>query len=148
MRATAAGVETITGPLIAEGKEFLKKEVSFEEVRKEVMKIRDSAPGVEGIRALAIKSLDEDGGTRKPDDWPSEMKEGWLIPLHEKGPKLDLNNYRGVCLLPLAARVIAREYATRLRTWAEKTDALGENQCGLRRDRSTADSTQNILKVD
>ena len=64
VRATAAEVETRTGPLIDEGKEFLKKEISLEEMRREVMKIRDSAPGVDGIRALAIKSLDEDGGTK------------------------------------------------------------------------------------
>ena len=130
-------METRTGSLIEEGNEFL----------------------VDGIRALAIKSLDEDGGTKlfecvkkllamKPDDWPSEVKEGWIIPLHKKGPKTDLNNYRGVCFLPLASRLIARVYATRLRTWAEKTEALGENQCSFRRGRSTADSTQIILKVD
>ena len=118
-----------------EGKITLKMR---KEMSEEVM-IRDSAPGVDGIRALAIKSLDEDGGTKlyecvkellamKPDDWPSEVKEGWIIPLQKKGPKTGLNNYRGVCLLQLTSRVIARVYATRLRTWAEKTEALGENQ--------------------
>ena len=67
---------------------------------------------------------------------------------HKKGPKTDLNNYRGVCFLPLASRVIARVYATRQRTWAEKAEVLVENQCGFRRGRSTADSTQIILKVN
>ena len=111
-------METRTGSLIEEGNEFL----------------------VDGIRALAIKSLDEDGGTKlfecvkkllamKPDDWPSEVKEGWIIPFHKKGPKTDLNNYRGVCLLPLASRVIARLHVTRLRTWAENMESLGKKMC-------------------
>ena len=62
--------------------------------------------------------------------------------------KDDLNNYRLVCLLPLASRLIARILATRLREWSEAIGVLGETQSGFRRGRSTADATQIIIRTD
>ena len=72
--------------------------------------MRDGAPGNDGVRMLAVKVASKPIKQQlhrmivrlidmKPEDWPEEIKEGWVIPLHKKGPKNDLGNYRGVCLL-------------------------------------------------
>ena len=49
---------------------------------------------------------------------------------------------------PVASRVIARIYATRLRNWSERVGVLGETQSGFRKGRSTADTTQMIIRIE
>ena len=46
-----------------------------------------------------------------------------------------MNTFRGVCLLPIMSRILARILVTRLRNWAEATGALDENQAGFRQGR-------------
>ena len=58
-----------------------------------------------------------------------------------------MNNFRGVCLLPIMSRILARILATRLRNWAEATGALDENQAGFRQGKSTADATQIFVRI-
>ena len=79
--------------------------------------------------------------------WPKQLKVGLAIPLHKKGDRKNPNNYRGVCLLPIQSRILARISATRLRNWAEDIGALGENQVGFRQARSTADATQIFVRL-
>ncbi|XP_075264195.1 uncharacterized protein LOC142356111 [Convolutriloba macropyga] len=139
--------------------DILDKEISWTEFERELTKIKDGAPGVENVRVSALKCASPEVRTliyqcildllAKPvNEWPNEVKEGWVIPLHKKGAKNDLNNYRGVCLLPLASRIIARIMASRLRNWSEEIGVLGENQNGFRSGRSTADATQIAIRVE
>ena len=139
--------------------EKLASNVSFEEFYHELQKIKDNSPGVDGVRLIALKIL-SGGAQERPynclidllntpaDRWPAITREGWIVPLFKKGKKDDLNNYKGVCLLPLASRLIARILATRLREWSEAIGVLGETQSGFRKGRSTADATQIIIRTD
>ena len=94
------------------------------EFNNEIESINDSAPGSENMRMIDVKR----GGKHlrpalfrcimkivktQSENWPERIKEGLVIPLHKKSAKNDLNNYRGVCLLPLASRIIARILASR-----------------------------------
>ena len=76
-----------------------------------------------------------------------EQKVGITIPLQKKGDKKDMNNFRGICLLPIMSRILIRILATRLRNRAETTGALDENQAGSRGGRSTADATQIFVRI-
>ena len=58
-----------------------------------------------------------------------------------------MNNFRGICLLPIMSRILARILATRLRNWAEATGALDENQAGFRQGRSTAGAMQIFVRI-
>ena len=60
----------------------------------------------------------------------------------KKGDRKNPNNYRGVCLLPILSRILARILATRLRNWAKYIGELYENQAGFRQAWSTADAIQ------
>ena len=85
-------------------------------------------------------------------EYPSEymgriLKVGAIIPLFKKGDKIDPNNYRGICLLPMLSRVLSRILATRIRMWAEEMNLLDENQAGFRKDRSTVDATQVFIPI-
>ena len=56
--------------------------------------------------------------------------------------KNDMNDLRGVCLLPIMSKILMRILARRLRNWEEATGALGENQAGFRQGGLMADATQ------
>ena len=143
---------------VAAAKE-MERDITVEEFLEELGKMKDAAPGLENVRVSAVKAMST-GAKKKlfcsmlkhldspPNEWPEETKERWVIPLHKKGARDKLDNYRGVCLLPLISRIIARIFASRIRRWAEKIGALGENQNGFREWRSTCDATQTILRVD
>ena len=45
--------------------------------------------------------------TSDAEIWERVAKTGLMIPLHKKGSRNELNNYRGVCLLPMARRILA-----------------------------------------
>ena len=141
-----------------EANECLGREFTIEEVMEEWSKVNDGASGEDGIRISYIKYADED--TKRelagkiiemmnapPNEWSEVNSTGIVVPLHKKGPKNDLNNYRGVCLLPMISRVVARILATRLREWAEKTKLMDDNQSGFRGGRSTADAAQVFMRL-
>ena len=68
--------------------------------------------------------------------------------MHKKGDRNDKNNYRGVCLLAMASRVLGRVMAGRLRWWSEHLGLTDDNQNGFRPGRSTADATQIVMRIE
>ncbi len=72
------------------------------------------------------------------DTWPTEWRTACIIPLHKKGERSDKNNYRGICLLSLGVKIIARIVSARLQEWSEQI--IDESQCGGRRGRGTDDA--------
>ena len=123
-----------------------------DEIQKELNKMRDSAPVQEAIRLrfikmahTKVKGVTLNGSIKlwktRASQWPKQLKVGLVIPLHKKGDRKHPNNYRGVCLLPILSRILARNFVTRFRNWAEDIGALDENQTGFRQARSTADET-------
>ena len=105
--------------------------ITWKEFDDELAKKQDCPTGTKNITISGIKIASPQVKERifrclihildlPAEEWPRETKYGWVIPLHNKGAKNNLNNCRGVCLLPLASRSIARICASRLKTWAEE----------------------------
>ena len=57
------------------------------------------------------------------------------------------NNYRGLVLLAMCSRILARVIASRLRAWSEAVELVDENQNGFRPGRSNADATQVFVRI-
>lgn len=77
---------------------------------------------------------------------PSAMKDANIITLYkQKGDKGDCNNYRGISLLSIAGKAIARVILRRLQTLAERI--LPESQCGFRSKRSTIDMIFSVRQL-
>ena len=56
----------------------------------------------------------------RTNKWEEPLPTGMIIPIYKKkGSATDKNNYRRVCLLVIASRLIARFIANRFRLWAE-----------------------------
>ena len=77
---------------------------------------------------------------------PHEMRNASIITLYKnKGDKGDCNNYRGISLLSIAGKAIARVLLTRLQALAERV--LPESQCGFRANRSTVDMIFSLRQL-
>ena len=111
-------------------------------MKNEIRKMKDAAPGEDEIRLRYIREAGDEkrkSAHRKiqllwenpAHRWNEGQKVGIIIPLHKKGDKTDMNNFRRVCVLPIMSRILARILATRLRNWVETTGALDENQAGF-----------------
>lgn len=68
-----------------------------------------------------------------PMDWLTAL----IHPLHKKGPKNDVNNYRGISLLPVTYKIFSRLLLNRLEPQVDSL--LGEYQGGFRKGRSCAE---------
>ena len=79
--------------------------------------------------------------------WNDGQKVEIIIPLHKKGCKKDMNNFRGVCVLPIMSRILARGLLARLQDWAEAVGALDGNPAGFRQGRSTADAAKIYVRI-
>ena len=44
----------------------------------------------------------------RANEWDDLVKVGVMVPLHKKGARIQVNNFRGVCLLSMCSRVLGR----------------------------------------
>ena len=130
-----------------------------EEIRKAIMETKDSAPGKDGVKINYIREAPEEVKREvcrmvaymfenRAHKWEESLKIGQMVPLHKKGDRNDKNNYRGVCLLAMASRVLGRVMAGRLRWWSEHLSLTDDNQNGFRPGRSTADATLIMMRIE
>ena len=141
-----------------EANERMNEIPSVEEIMKAMKVMRESAPGEDGVRVSYIKyACEEMKGevielvrkmfVSRASEWSEQLKGGVIVPLYKKGDREDPGNYRGVCLLGMGSRILARVIARRLGWWAEHLNLLDENQAGFRKGRSTADVTQMMVRI-
>ena len=134
-------------------------EPSALEIRRAMKEMRDSAPGEDEVKLDYIRKggaeiidrvvrIVQEMWSTPAEQWEGEMKVGIMVPLHKKGDKGEVNNFRGVCLLAMGSRILARIAAKRLGVWAESMGILDDNQAGFRRGRSTADVVQVMVRLE
>ena len=143
-----------------EWKGILETTPSKQEIVAQMKLMKDSAPGEDGVRLLYLLEAGEDVINRlvkiiqfmfnnSSDKWEESLKVGLVIPLFKKKGNINVpGNYRGVVLLAMGSRVLARVIAERLRLWAENIHLLDEEQAGFRKGRSTADVTQIMVRIE
>ena len=108
------------------------KALGLDEICVQLMKIPALVPIFVKIMNFTLRN----GYPRAPDQWLTSL----LIPIHKKGEISDCNNYCGIALLSIAAKLFNRILLMRIRSILD--DHLRTNQNGFRPDRST---TQHIL---
>ena len=80
------------------------------------------------------------------DSWPSEWLAAIVIPLwKKKQPKSNKGNWRGVTLLSVGVKILARIVASRLQTFSESF--MDEEQQGFRRNRGVDDVLQISRRI-
>ncbi|XP_065182367.1 uncharacterized protein LOC135813077 [Sycon ciliatum] len=76
-----------------------------------------------------------------PQDWRNAV----LIPIPKKGDLSRCDNWRGIALLEVVGKLVARVVQNRLQVLAE--DELPESQCGFRRNRGCADAIFSVRQL-
>ena len=72
--------------------------------------------------------------------FPKSWTEGVIIPIHKKGNKGAVDNYRRITLLSVFGKLFTRVLNNHLTFWAESYGILIEEQGGFREKRSTIDN--------
>ncbi|XP_075248353.1 uncharacterized protein LOC142341314 [Convolutriloba macropyga] len=138
--------------------EEMNQEPTTSEVLKAIDEVNDTSPGADKLRIryireataelkLNVTQLVQEMFTTKATHWEQSVKIGQIVALFKKGDRNECGNYRGVCLLSMLNRIIARILGKRLRIWTKKFQVLDQNQNGFRPNRSTADATQVITRI-
>lgn len=68
------------------------------------------------------------------------MDKGYYFPLHKKGDKNDPNNYCGITLLSVFAKLFTSVLNNRIITYTETYSKIGDYQYGFRKSQSTVDA--------
>ena len=141
-----------------EANERINGELGREEIKEAMKKMKESAPGEDGIRMCHLKEACEEVKDaligmvqfmfeERAHKWDEWLKCEVMCPLFKKGDRRVKAIYREVVLLAMGNRVLARVCAKRMRLWAEHMNLVDENQWGFRKGRSTADVTQVIVRM-
>ena len=142
-----------------EANDLINEEPEEEEIEDIMKGVKDSAPGEDNIRMSYIwhscteikekvVQMVKFMFNHRAHRWSEATKIGIMIPIYKKkGDKNECNNYRGVCLLAMASRILARIVTKRTGWWVEHLELLKENQAGCKKGRSTADATQVIMRI-
>ena len=72
--------------------------------------------------------------------FPEKWTDGFIVPLHKKGSKAEVENYRGITLLSTFGKLFTRILNNRLNEWAETYHVYTEAQAGFRRQMGTIDN--------
>ena len=130
-----------------------------DEINKAINETKNKAAGLDDVRIEYIKygggevqtlvrKIVREMWTTPSDAWEDVVKVGVQCSLYKgKGDRNSLDNYRGVVLLSMLTRIMARIAASRLSKWAEDTGQLSETQYGFRRGRGTEDAIHVIRRV-
>ena len=83
---------------------------------------------------------------QEAEAWPEEWRVGIMVPLwKKKRPKENRNNWRGITLLSVGSKLLARVVAERASSWA--SGFLDVRQSGFTRGRGTDDTLQMSRRV-
>lgn len=124
------------------------EEISIDEIEEGIRKIRiGKAGGADNIDPEMVKWLGKEGKKWlleiMKEAWrtnliPKDWEENLMVPIHKKGDEFECENYRDICLSPVAFKLYTRIVEGRLRKEIE--GKLEEEQSAFRRERQTMDN--------
>ena len=141
--------QTFTPPLSVVD-DTLDASISTEEAYDVMQQMKSGkAPGMDGIMIDIYKVLPPHylnllvclwNKILQTSQIPQHWCTGIIIPVLKSGDKLDVNNYRGITLLPVMAKVLFAILSKRLYVWAETKQIIPVEQFGFRANHRTVDA--------
>ena len=117
----------------------LNKSIEISEITDVIKHLQDGKkPGIDDLSYEFFKNCDNNLTTYlcylfnvilDTGIYPSQWSEAIINPLHKKGSKSDVSNYRGLSLLCTINKFFTKILNTRLMTWAERNGLIDEAQC-------------------
>lgn len=78
--------------------------------------------------------------------FPLCLKKALVVPLHKKGLKTDVSNYRPISLLPMFSKVFEKVIKSRIDAFLCRYHPLPQNQFGFRAGCSAEDALLNVME--
>lgn len=78
--------------------------------------------------------------------FPDILKKSVVKPLHKKGTKTDMGNYRPVTIVPIFSKIFEKVMYNRLISFLENNNVITEHQHGFRKSRCTSLATFKLVK--
>ena len=75
-----------------------------------------------------------------PQTFPDSWNEGIITPIHKKGNKLDVDNYRAIIISSCIVTIFLKIITTRIESYMCRLDLWTINQCGFKKDHWTEDN--------
>ena len=128
-------------------------EISVEEVKSAINGLKKhKAPGIDTLDPPVYKSFTEPlinhltmlyNQVLSSGEYPSTWSVGKIKPIFKNGSKSDPNNYRGISLLNVMAKLFSIIINRRLEWWVEINGVLNDSQYGFRKNRRTTDPSSS-----
>ena len=125
----------------------LDTEISTEEVHLAIDRMKDGkASGADGLCAELFKNLDEVtlytltklfNKVFQLGHFPASWAQGLITPIHKGGDPDCVNNYRGITLLPVVAKIFSAVMENRIQTWATVEGKIPNYQFGFQKGHRT-----------
>src|SRR5436190_4619927 len=126
------------------------------DVKKIISSIKNkSSTGLDGISSKMIKHgkseliipiLHIANTSLQTGQFPTNMKSAKVIPLHKKGRKDDINNYRPISLLSSVSKILEKIVLVTLLKHLEINNLLTKSQHGFRKGKSTTTAIVDLLE--
>ena len=130
--------------------EELDHDIQIDEVLNEIKNLKtDKATGLDGIMNeifISCKHILSPVLTKlfnkimNSGHYPTSWSKGIVIPIHKKGSKTDVNNYRPITLLNHVAKLFTSLVNSRLMLWSEHNNIVTDAQLGFRPGCGTVDA--------
>ena len=78
--------------------------------------------------------------------FPQSLKSARVVPVYKSGPKTEVNNYRGISVLPPFGKIFEKLVHFQLYNYLDNLKLLSPNQYGFRKKLSTSDAMTNMLQ--
>lgn len=126
-----------------------------EEIHRHILRLKNNrTSGEDGIVAELLKHLGPKSlweltriieGIWETEQLPEDWKCALIHPLHKKGDRTDVNNYRGISLVQVTYKILSA--CLLQRTQEQLEQKIGEYQAGFRPGRSCVEQIFNLKTV-
>ena len=129
--------------------EYLDSEISQKEVTAAIRSLASNkSPGMDGLIPEIFKASVDTitpfvtvlfNTVFKSNSYPKSWTESYITPIFKKGDADDTNNYRGIALINILAKLYSELLHDRLIKWALENEKIISNQYGFQKNKSTVD---------
>ena len=125
---------------------FFLEPTTTNEIKAVISKLKDGAPGRDGILPKHLKCISESIAyplskianlSFKQGVFPTELKIAIVSPLYKAKDPMFFNNYRPISLLSVFSKILERLMYNRLLKFIDKNNLFNEFQFGFRNNHST-----------
>ena len=118
------------------------------EIRKATFSQKHKSPGIDNYTSEILKASNNYispflhtlyNRLLNTGEYPHAWGEGIITPVFRKGNVNDANNYRGIALINILAKVYSQLLLNRMTKWAETYEKITKNQFGFQKGKSITD---------